>query len=66
MTTDQITSLHVCFSAEVMLDCGSICEILCLWNHHCGIMTINSRCVAVSSGQTVQCVCVRRRILLKK
>lgn len=26
----------------------SLCEILCLWNHRCGIVTTNTRCVVSS------------------
>lgn len=35
-------------SNYVTFDHMSLCEILYLWNHHCGIVTTNTRCVASS------------------
>lgn len=48
--------LFICSITEVMFDQGSICEILCVWNHHLRIVSTDSRCAVSGYRQFLECV----------
>lgn len=50
--------LHICFSIKVTFNGTSISELLCLWSHHCGILTAEkfSVCWMILSISTM-CLC---------